>query len=147
MTEQIEYIKFDRYFMNHVSCCCDRYQIEDIYQIDALKDDFQKVLDVVKPIKTERACTDAEKEKAVDEIMALVKQAVKAEKEALAKMRELDDKYGFGTAAKEMLERVDAPKKYEDFCEPFCMKVKVPVPTNIKSQDAFVNSLRDFLGK
>ena len=63
MTEQIEYIKFDRYFMNHVSCCCDRYQIEDIYQIDALKDDFQKVLDVVKPIKTERACTDAEKEK------------------------------------------------------------------------------------
>lgn len=94
-----------------------------------------------------RASTDAEKEKAVDEIMALVKQAVEAEKEALAKMRELDDKYGFGTAAKELLERVDAPKKYEDFGEPFCMKVKVPVPTNIKSQDAFVNLLRDFLGK
>ena len=60
MTEQVEYIKLDRYFMNHVSCCCDSYQKEDIYQIDALKDDFQKVLDVVKPIKTERACTDAE---------------------------------------------------------------------------------------
>ena len=92
-----------------------------------------------------RVSTDAEKEKAVDEIMALVKQAAEAEKKALTKMRELDDKYGFGTAAKEMLERVDASKKNEVFEEPFCLKVKVP--TNIKSQDAFVNSLRDFLGK
>ena len=94
-----------------------------------------------------KASADDEKKQAVDEIMALVKQAVEAEKQALAKMRELDDKYGFGTAAKELLERVDAPEKYKDFGEPFCMKVKVPVPTNIKSQDAFVNSLRDFLGK
>ena len=94
-----------------------------------------------------RASTDAEKEKAVDEIMALVKQAVKAEKEALAKMRELDDKYGFGTAAKEMLERVDAPKKYEDFCEPFCMKVRIPANTANTASDAFVNSLRNFLNK
>ncbi len=93
----------------------------------------------------ERASTDAEKEKAVDEIMALVKQAAKAEKEALTKMRELDVKYGFGTAAKEMLERVDVSKKHEDFGEPFCMKVKIPASTT--SQDAFVNSLKNFLGK
>ena len=92
-----------------------------------------------------RASTDAEKEKAVDEIMALVKQAVETEKEALTKMRELDDKYGFGTAAKELLERVEAPKKDEVFNEPFCLKVKVPA--NATSQDAFVNSLRNFLGK
>ena len=92
-----------------------------------------------------RASTDAEKEKAVDEIMALVKQAVETEKEALTKMRELDDKYGFGTAAKELLERVDASKKDEVFNEPFCLKVKVPA--NATSQDAFVNSLRNFLGK
>lgn len=93
----------------------------------------------------EKASTDVEKEKAVDEIMALVKQAAKAEKEALTKMREFDNKYGFGTAAKEMLERVETPKKDEVFNEPFCLKVKVP--TSIKNQDAFVNSLRDFLGK
>ena len=92
-----------------------------------------------------RASTDAEKEKAVDEIMALVKQAVETEKEALTKIRELDDKYGFGTAAKELLERVDASKKDEVFNEPFCLKVKVPA--NATSQDAFVNSLRNFLGK
>ena len=92
-----------------------------------------------------KVSANAEKDKTVDEIMTLVRQAAKLEKEALTKMRELDDKYGFGTAAKEMLERVEVPKKDEGFNEPFCMKVKVPA--NATSQDAFVNSLRNFLGK
>lgn len=91
-----------------------------------------------------KASVDDEKKKAVDEIMTLAKQAVEIEKQALVKMRELDEKYGFGTAAKEMLERVEA-QKHEDFGDPFCMKIRVPA--NTASQDAFVNSLRNFLGK
>ena len=92
-----------------------------------------------------KASINDEKKQAVEEIMALAKQAVEIEKQALTKMRELDEKYGFGTAAKEMLERVEA-QKHEDFGDPFC-SMKIRVPANAASQDAFVNSLRNFLGK
>lgn len=63
MVKELEYIKLDRYFMNHVICCTDQYQDKDIDYIESLKNEFQKVLDVVKPIKTERACTDDEKKR------------------------------------------------------------------------------------
>ena len=63
MVKELEYIKLDRYFMNHVICCFDQYQDKDIDYIESLKDEFQKVLDVVKPIKTERSCTDEEMER------------------------------------------------------------------------------------
>ena len=95
----------------------------------------------------ERATVDDEKKKAVDEIMALVKQTVEIEKQAAVKMRELDEKYGFGTAAKEMLERAGVSQRYEDFGEPFCMKVRIPANTANTASDAFVNSLRNFLNK
>ena len=49
--------------MNHVICCFDQYQDKDIDYIESLKDEFQKVLDIVKPIKTIRSCTDAEIER------------------------------------------------------------------------------------
>ena len=49
--------------MNHVICCFDQYQEKDIDYIESLKNEFQKVLDVVKPIKTERSCTDEEMER------------------------------------------------------------------------------------
>ena len=49
--------------MNHVICCTDKYQDKDIDYIESLKDEFQKVLDIVKPIKTERSCTDEEMER------------------------------------------------------------------------------------
>lgn len=63
MVKELEYIKLDRYFMNHVICCTDQYQDKDIDYIESLKNEFQKVLDVVKPIKTERSCTDEEMER------------------------------------------------------------------------------------
>ena len=62
MVKELEYIELDRYFMNHVICCFDQYQDKDIDYIESLKDEFQKVLDIVKPIKTERSCTDEEME-------------------------------------------------------------------------------------
>ena len=63
MVKELEYIKLDRYFMNHVICCTDKYQDKDIDYIESLKDEFQKVLDIVKPVKTIRSCTDAEIER------------------------------------------------------------------------------------
>ena len=63
MVKELEYIELDRYFMNHVICCTDQYQEKDIDYIESLKNEFQKVLDVVKPIKTERSCTDEEMER------------------------------------------------------------------------------------
>ena len=63
MVKELEYIKLDRYFMNHVICCTDLYQDKDIDYIESLKDEFQKVIDIVKPVKTERACTDDEKKR------------------------------------------------------------------------------------
>lgn len=63
MVKELEYIKLDRYFMNHVICCTDQYQDKDIDYIESLKDEFQKVIDIVKPVKTERACTDDEKKR------------------------------------------------------------------------------------
>lgn len=63
MVKELEYIELDRYFMNHVICCFDQYQKKDVDYIESLKDEFQKVIDIVKPVKTERACTDEEKER------------------------------------------------------------------------------------
>ena len=63
MVKELEYIELDRYFMNHVICCFDQYQKKDVYYIESLKDEFQKVIDIVKPVKTERACTDEEMER------------------------------------------------------------------------------------
>ena len=63
MIKELEYIELDRYFMNHVICCFDQYQKKDVDYIESLKDEFQKVIDIVKPVKTERACTDEEKKR------------------------------------------------------------------------------------
>ena len=63
MVKELEYIELDRYFMNHVICCFDQYQKKDVDYIESLKDEFQKVIDIVKPVKTERACTDEEKKR------------------------------------------------------------------------------------
>ena len=63
MIKEFEYIELDRYFMNHVICCFDQYQKKDVDYIESLKDEFQKVIDIVKPVKTERACTDEEKKR------------------------------------------------------------------------------------
>lgn len=92
----------------------------------------------------EKASIDVEKEQAIDEIMELVKQTAKIERDALAKMRVFDRKYGFGAASKELLKRAQKEEGvtlvWDD--EPLTMKVKAP-----KIPDSFVDSLRSFLDK
>lgn len=92
----------------------------------------------------EEASIDTEKEQAIDEIMGLVKQTVKIERDAIAKMHSFDKKYGLGAASKEMLKRA---QKEEGVTlvwdgEPLTVRVKTP-----KVPDNFVNSLRSFLDK
>ena len=61
MTKVIQYIKLDRIFMNHVAMCDDAYQDRDSFMNNEIQTNFQKVLDIVKPIKNYRPCTDKEK--------------------------------------------------------------------------------------
>lgn len=92
----------------------------------------------------EKASIDVEKEKAIDEIIELIRQSARVERDALKKMRAFDEKHGFGAASKEMLMRVQKDKGvtliWND--EPLTMKVETP-----KIPDGFVDSLRSFLNK
>ena len=58
-----EYIELDRAFMNHVGCCGDMYQERDSFLNEEIKNNFQKVLDKVKPVKFFRPCSDEEVKK------------------------------------------------------------------------------------
>ena len=97
-------------------------------------------------VAEELASADTEKKKAVDAIMALVKEGAEIEKKTLDLMRDFDKEYGFGSIAKEMLARVNQEKT-----------VKVPLDelfsstkgmnrnrTSVK-QDDFINALDAFL--
>ncbi|WP_406041822.1 hypothetical protein [Succinimonas sp.] len=61
MTKVMQYIKLDRIFMNHVGMCNDAYQERDSFLNNEIKTNFQKVLDIVKPIKNYRPCTDKQR--------------------------------------------------------------------------------------
>ena len=52
-----------------------------------------------------KANREAEKEKDISEIFDLVKEALELEKKTLKKMTDYDQKYGFGSAAKDLLEK------------------------------------------
>ena len=96
----------------------------------------------------ERASADNKKNEAIDAIMALVKEGAEIEKKTLELMRDFDEKYGFGSAAKEMVTRVSQEKK---------MRVKIPFEELFSStkdmnrnrtvvrQDDFINALDTFL--
>ena len=53
-----EYIELDRVFMNHVAYCGDRYQDKDSFLNEEIKNNFQKVLDKVKPKKQFIRCSE-----------------------------------------------------------------------------------------
>ncbi|WP_405349270.1 hypothetical protein, partial [Ruminobacter amylophilus] len=58
-----EYIELDRAFMNHIACCGDIYQERDSFLNEEIINNFQKVLDKVKPVKIFRPCSDEEVKK------------------------------------------------------------------------------------
>jgi hypothetical protein len=91
----------------------------------------------------ENVSREAEKEKDINEIFDLVKEASELEKKTLKKMKEYDQKYGFGSAAKDLLKKVGV--KDEDVVFSFGPSV-YRNPTAAK-KDSFNDLLKDFLGK
>ena len=91
----------------------------------------------------EKVSREAEKEKDINEIFNLVKDASELEKKTLKKMTEYDQKYGFGSAAKDLLKK--AGIKEEDFVLSFG-PYGHRNPTAVK-KDPFNDLLKDFLGK
>lgn len=91
-------------------------------------------------VAEKQASADTEKKEAVDAIMALVKQGAEIEKKTLSLMRDFDEKYGFGSIAREMLTKVNSEKT-----------VRVPLDelfssrTTAVKQDEFINALDAFL--
>lgn len=61
MTKVMQYIKLDRTFMNHVAMCDDAYQDRDSFLNNEIQTNFQKVLDIVKPVKDYRPCAVKDK--------------------------------------------------------------------------------------
>ena len=78
--------------------------------------------------------SQSEKQEAIDEIMDLIKKGAELEKETLKLMKEFDTKYGFGTCAKELLNKVNDIKP-------------TPVKTKPESVDNFITALDMFLKK
>lgn len=94
-------------------------------------------------VAEKQASVDTEKKEAVDAIMALVKEGAEIEKKTLSLMRDFDEKYGFGSIAREMLTKVNQEKKTK-------VKVNVPIDelfasTSTSKQDDFINALDAFL--
>ena len=90
----------------------------------------------------ERVSLKAEKEKDINEIFDLVKEASELEKKTLKKMADYDQKYGFGSVATELLKKVGVDN--EKFTFSFS-----PVNKNCASvkKDSFNDLLKDFLSK
>lgn len=91
----------------------------------------------------ENVSREAEKEKDINEIFDLVKEASELEKKTLKKMTEYDQKYGFGSAARDLLKKVGV--KDGDVVLSFGPSVHRN-PTAAK-KDPFNDLLKDFLGK
>lgn len=94
----------------------------------------------------EKVSLKAEKEKDINEIFDLVKEASELEKKTLKKMAEYDQKYGFGSVATDLLKKVGVDNK--NFTFSFS-----PVPSSINKnrttvdKDSFNDLLKDFLNK
>ena len=75
---------------------------------------------------------EAEKEKDINEIFDLVTKAANLEQKTLKLMKDFDTKYGFGSCAKELMEKVSDVKP-------------TSIKTTPKSTDNFINALDAFL--
>lgn len=88
-----------------------------------------------------KANREAEKEKDISEIFNLVKEASELEKKTLKKMTDYDQKYGFGSAAKDLLKKAGVGENVI-----FSLGPAYPNPTAVK-KDSFNDILKEFLGK
>ena len=88
-----------------------------------------------------KANREAEKEKDISEIFNLVKEASELEKKTLKKMTDYDQKYGFGSAAKDLLEKAGVDENVILSFGPTYRN-----HATIK-KDSFNDILKEFLGK
>ena len=84
---------------------------------------------------------EAEKEKDISEIFNLVKEASELEKKTLKKMTDYDQKYGFGSVAKDLLKKAGVDENVIlSFGPTYRNHATV-------KKDSFNDLLKDFLGK
>ena len=94
----------------------------------------------------EKVSLKAEKEKDINEIFDLVKEASELEKKILKKMADYNQKYGIGSVATDLLKKAGVDNK--NFTFSFS-----PTPSSINrnrttvEKDSFNDHLKDFLGK
>ena len=94
----------------------------------------------------EQVSADTEKKEAVDAIMALVKEGAEIEKKTLSLMRDFDEKYGFGSIAREMLTKVNQVKTVRvPLDELFSSTKGMNRNKTTVKQDDFINALDAFL--
>lgn len=82
---------------------------------------------------------EAEKEKDINEIFGLVKESSELEKKTLKKMTDYDQKYGFGSAARDLLKKAGVDENVILSFGPTYRN-----HTAVK-KDSFNNLLKDFL--
>lgn len=98
-------------------------------------------------VAEKQASADNEKKEAVDAIMALVKEGAEIEKKTLGLMRDFDEKYGFGSIAREMLTKVNQEKTIRVPLDELFSSTKGmnKTRTTAVKQDEFINALDAFL--
>jgi Zn-dependent M32 family carboxypeptidase len=103
----------------------------------------------------EKEITQKDLEKDVDEIVNFIKESVALDQKATKKMKELDTKYGAGTALKEVLGRFAKEKRKiqnDAFpnltTSPFFCSIHTDAKSKTKyDEDDFLKTLDAFLGK
>lgn len=93
-------------------------------------------------VAEEKINREAEKEEDINEIFALVKEASELEKKTLKKMAEYDQKYGFGSVARDLLKKAGIDN--EKFVFSFGPTYQNHTTTK---KDSFNDLLKDFLSK
>ena len=92
-------------------------------------------------VAEEKVNREAEKEEDISEIFNLVKEASELEKKTLKKMTDYDQKYGFGSAAKDLLKKAGVD---ENLILSFGPTYRNHATVK---KDSFNDILKEFLGK
>ena len=103
----------------------------------------EEMYDTLEALQTAEAKVnrEAEKEEDISEIFDLVKEASELEKKTLKKMADYDQKYGFGSVAKDLLKKAGVDENVILSFGPTYRN-----HTTVK-KDSFNDLLRDFLSK
>ena len=106
----------------------------------------EEMYDTVEALQAaeEKVSLKAEKEKDINEILDLVKEAANLEQKTLKKMAEYDQKYGFGSVATDLLKKVGVDNKKFTFS--FSPSSINRNHTTV-NKDSFNDLLKDFLSK